>query len=82
MAARLTKISDHVTPILEELATSSATHSFKYCLILVYMYTIIHGKAPAYLTNVVQPYTPKRVLRLSHQQALLTPMRARTNWGD
>ena len=57
------------------MATSGATHSFQI------LFKITHGKAPAYLNNVVQPYIPKRILR-SSQQALLSPMRARTNWGN
>ena len=83
MAARLitlTKRSDHITPILEELHWLPVAQRivFKYCLLV---HKITHGKAPAYLNNVVQPYIPKRILR-SSQQALLSPMRARTNWGN
>ena len=83
MAARLitlTRKYDHISPVLADLHWLPVEQRivFKYSLLI---YKIQLGKAPVYLADSVQSYTPRRALR-SSEQGLLKLNRTNTQWGN
>ena len=53
---------DHVTPILADLHWLPIKQRVEY-KILLYTYKSLHGEAPEYLSELLNPYTPRRPLR-------------------
>ena len=82
-AARLImqqKKSEHITPTLIQLHWLPISHRIQYKLLLL-IFKCLHGTAPAYLTSLLQPYTPARALR-STTQHLLQEQKAQRKYGE
>ena len=75
-AARLVckaKKSDHIHPILETLHWLPVTHRIQYKISTI-CFNSISGRAPQYLSDLLQPYTPARQLRsASDTRTFVTP---------
>ena len=72
--------SDHITPHLRDLHWLPVRSRIKY-KILVTTYRALHDKAPAYISEMLTPYTPPRSLR-STNTSLLTVPTTHTKHGD
>ena len=72
--------SDHITPILRELHWLPVKQRIQYKL-LVTSYKALHGSAPSYLSEMLQPYQSTRTLRSNELQLFHVP-RARCGYGD
>ena len=83
-AARIvtrSKKNDHVTPLLKRLhwlPIKSRIH-YKVCLLT---FKCLHGKAPAYLAEMLTPYEPTRTLRSGSQGLLTVPQSRLKTAGD
>ena len=62
----------HITPIIRSLHWLPIDHRVQF-KILVICFNCINGTAPAYLSQLVRPYTPSRELRSSHENFLHVP---------
>ena len=72
---------DHVTPLLHSLHWLPVPYRIDYKLLLL-THKCVHGKAPGYLSALLQTYTPGRTLR-SANQYLLTEKKSRLKlYGD
>ena len=81
-AARLvtkTKKSDHITPVLINLHWLPIVLRINFKILLL-TYKALHGLAPAYLIDLLQPKHSTRNLRFKHN--LLTPRSFTVNHGD
>ena len=83
-AARIltrTNRRSHITPILKTLhwLPVSVRVNFK---ILVLTFRALHGQAPPYISDLIQPYTPARVLRSVDQNLLMVPRTRFRTRGD
>jgi hypothetical protein len=80
-AARLitrTKKTDHISPVLIRLHWLPVEYRSQYKLIL-YVFKALHGLAPVYVTELVNPYVPSRSLRSQlHVASLLQISTTRT----
>ena len=79
-AARLIfkkKKSEHVTPLLRSLHWLPVEHRINYKINLL-TFKAIHGEAPLYLQELVQPYQPARHLRSTTQGQLTRKDTAKT----
>ena len=79
-AARLIfkkKKSEHVTPLLRSLHWLPVEHRINYKINLL-TFKAIHGEAPLYLQELVQPYQPARHLRSMTQEQLTRKDTAKT----
>ena len=80
-AARLitrTKKTDHISPVLIRLHWLPVEYRSQYKLIL-YVFKALHGLAPVYVTELVNPYVPSRSLRSQlHVASLLQIPTTRT----
>ena len=66
-AARLVTRSrkhDHITPILKQLHWLPVYSRIKYKILLL-TFKALHGLAPSYITEILQPYKPSRSLQSS-----------------
>ena len=75
------KKNDHVTPLLKRLhwlPIRSRIH-YKVCLLT---FKCLHGKAPAYLVEMLTPYEPARTLRSGNQGLLTVPQSRLETAGD
>jgi hypothetical protein len=74
-AARIVKKAErrcHVTPLLMELHWLPV--KFRICYkVNILTFKAIHGQAPAYLSDLVQPYHPSRNLRSGSRNLLTVP---------
>ena len=50
--------------------------------IAVITFKVLHGAAPSYITDLIKPYTPGRLLRSSNQLLLSTPKFNLKTYGD
>ena len=75
IVARINK-HDHVQPTLKSLHWLPVTFRIEFKVLLL-TFKCIHGKAPAYLCQLIQLYKPARSLR-SADQLLLTKGKPRT----
>ena len=74
-AARLITRSrkhDHITPILKQLHWLPIDSRFKYKILLL-TFKALHGLAPFYITEILQPYRPSRSLRSASKRLLIVP---------
>ena len=74
-AARLvtsTPRSDHITPVLHNLHWLPVSHRIRFKILLL-VFKALHGMAPLYITDLLNPYTPSRSLRSSNQHLLVVP---------
>ena len=85
-AARLTtgaRKYDHVMPLLKDLHWLRVPERITYKL-CVLVHSCLHGTAPRYLQDVIQPVavTSRRRLRSASSCALVVPVTRRTTIGD
>ena len=83
IAARVitcTPATDHITPVLMNLHWLNVTQRNEYKL-LRYVYRALNGMAPAYITELLQPYVAGRCLRSSDSHLLCVP-RTIHSWGN
>lgn len=71
----------HISPILKALhwLPVSSRINFK---ILVLTFRALHGQAPPYISDLIQPYTPARALRSVDQNLLMVPRTRFRTRGD
>ena len=79
LVMRLRK-GDHITPILINLHWLPVECRINYKILLL-VFKCLHGKAPAYLADIIRPYTPSRTLRSGNQHLLAVPPTKR-KYGD
>jgi hypothetical protein len=75
MAARVvtrTKKYDHITPVLSSLHWLPVHERIQY-KILILTFKALNGMAPAYLTELLKPYQPARVIRSANHKLLEIP---------
>ena len=73
IAARIitkTKSSEHITPVLKALHWLPVKYRVHYKILLL-TFKCLNGKAPAYLSELIELYQPARVLRSSDDGLLL-----------
>lgn len=75
------KKQDHITPVLKDLHWLPVTHRITFKLILL-TYKALNGKAPAYLKDLLKPYSPGRVLRSADKLLLCVPSSRLKGFGD
>ena len=83
-AARLltrSKKSCHITPILASLHWLPIKFRIQF-KVLVITYRALHGQAPAYICDLLRPYSPSRSLRSSDQGLLVVPRARLKTKGD
>ena len=74
-AARIltrTKRRAHITPVLKSLKWLPISSRIDYKILLL-VYKSISGCAPEYISDMLQNYTPRRILRSSGTRLLVTP---------
>jgi hypothetical protein len=71
---------DHITPVLQNLHWLPIEQRITF-KILCLTYQCVSGTAPAYLTELVQPYSPGRSLRSVNQMLLNVPKVNSTTYG-
>jgi hypothetical protein len=64
--------SDHITPHLIELHWLPVHFRVRYNVLLT-TFKALHDLAPEYLSTLLQPYAPPRVLRSGDQKLLAVP---------
>jgi hypothetical protein len=82
-AARIVSLSsrfDPISPILKDLHWLKIKQRAEFKL-LVLTFKSLHGMAPSYTQELIQPYTPSRALR-SQDSNLLTVPRNKLQFGD
>ena len=57
---------EHITPVLKSLHWLTIRYRIRFKILLL-TYKCINGLAPGYLSSLVAPYKPKRLLRSSTQ---------------
>ncbi len=83
-AARLltgTKKYEHITPVLASLHWLPVRFRIEFKILLI-VFKILHGLAPAYLSELLHVHTPVRALRSSNQALLDVPRARLKNKGD
>ena len=83
-AARIiTKTSrySHITPVLYELHWLPVQYRVQY-KILLHTFKALHGKAPPYITDMLQVYHPARTLRSQNSLSLVVPRTRTARYGD
>ena len=75
-----TKKFDHITPVLKDLHWLPVRSRIEFKL-LILTWKSLHGIAPGYLSNLLIPYNPVRVLRSSDKHLLVIP-RTSSALGD
>ena len=71
---------DHITPVLKRLHWLPVRQRITYKLMLL-TFRALHGLAPAYISDLLQPYTPARRLRSASNHDLSVPS-SNTRYGD
>ncbi len=82
-AARMltyTKRSAHITPILFNLHWLPVSSRIIYKILLL-TFKSLHGLAPTYLSDLLSPYTPSRLLRSSGGELLCVPRSRLSSMG-
>ena len=74
------KLHDHITPVLARLHWLPVKQRISFKMLLL-TYKCIHGATPAYLTELIQLYEPRRSLR-PQGQLLLRPVTASMSYGN
>jgi hypothetical protein len=83
-AARIltrTKKYQHISPIIRSLHWLRVSDRIEY-KILSLTYKCIHNMAPEYIKNMIEPYSPSRVLRSQNQLLLKVPKTKLKTYGD
>ncbi len=76
----LTRKYDHITPVLQELHWLPVQSRIKFKILLL-TYKALHGIAPQYLTDLLQP-KPARGLRSDNKNFLVIPDTKLKTYGD
>ena len=63
---------DHITPVLKDLHWLPVEQRIEYKVLLL-TYKALHGKAPAYISQLLSLYTPTRTLRSENKNLLRVP---------
>ena len=82
-AARLVchvKKHDHITPVLKNLHWLPFRQGILF-KVLVVTYKALHGLAPKYISDLVEPYVPRRSLCSSNKQSLVVPRYKTQSYG-
>ena len=82
-AARIltkTRKFDHITPILKDLHWLPVRERINFKLLLL-TWKALNGTAPSYISNLLVPYQPIRILRSSDKNLLAVP-RTSSTLGD
>ena len=82
-AARIitrTSRKQHITPILYDLHWLPVEQRIKYKLML-HTFKALHGQAPRYIQDMLEFYTPSRVLRSASQHKLKVPRTRTVTYG-
>lgn len=72
---------DHITPVLHDLHWLPIQTRIEYKVLLL-VFKCLHGLAPVYLSDLLQPYCPSRPLRSREQQLLSIPRTRLKTYGD
>ncbi len=75
-----TKRSAHITPILFNLHWLPVSSRIIYKILLL-TFKSLHGLAPTYLSDLLSPYTPSRLLRSSGGELLCVPRSRLSSMG-
>ena len=62
----------HITPVLKRLHWLHVRQRIRY-KVLLFTFRALHGLAPEYICDLLQPYTPPRKLRSSANHDLIIP---------
>ena len=84
IAARILTLSppsQHITPLLQQLHWLPLKNRVEFKLLLL-AFKCLHGLAPAYLANLLTPYTPSRALRSASSNLLHVPSTCTKTYGD
>ena len=76
-----TKKRDHITPVLRELHWLPISKRIEFKILLV-TYKCLNGLAPSFLSDLLNPYQPKRNLRSTQHQLLHIPPTRLKTYGD
>ena len=82
-AARLvfrSRKHDHITPILKQLHWLPVYSRIKYKILLL-TFKALHGLAPSYITEMLQPYRWSRSLRSASKRLLTIPSAKLKKYG-
>ena len=63
---------EHITPVLKDLHWLPVEQRIEYNALLL-TYKALHGKAPAYISQLLSRYTPTRPLRSENKNILRVP---------
>ena len=63
---------DHITPVLKDLHWLPVEQRIEYKVLLL-TYKALHGKTPAYISQLLSLYTPTRPLRSENKNLLRVP---------
>ena len=74
-------VRDHITPVLKDLHWLPVHWRIQYKVLLL-VYKTQHGLAPSYISQLLEPYRPSRVLRSATDSHLLLEPTTRSFWGD
>ena len=83
IAARIVtrlRVTEHISPIRKELHWLPVRERIEYKLLLL-VYKALHGLAPEYIADLLQPYQPSRGLRSEGKLQLAKPF-TKTLWGE
>ena len=72
---------DHISPILRSLHWLPVATRIKFKVLLL-AYKCVHGIAPPYLQELIQPYRPSRSLRSAEGLLLSQPRSRLASFGD
>ena len=84
IAARIvtrTKRSEHITPVLKQLHWLPIEYRIQF-KVLLYVYKALNGCAPGYLSDLIEQYSPPRLLRSDSQLLLCVPKSRTKTYGD
>ncbi len=71
----------HITPVLYDLHWLPVKKRIEFKILLT-TFKALHGKAPEYITELIQVYNPPRALRSSQKQLLKEPRTRCATLGD
>lgn len=72
---------DHITPVLQSLHWLPVKFRIDF-KILLFVYKALSGLAPQYISDLIVPYSPSRVLRSTDQRLLKVPRCSLKSKGD
>ena len=76
-----TRKREHITPILATLHWLPVSYRIDFTILLI-TFKALHGLAPNYIIDLLEPYNPVRTLRSSEGALLVPPITRRVSRGD